>query len=249
MSRAPVRLHEPTKELLMDGTTRNWEDTFSLRIFVPTHGLCSRVGGLLLVAALSSSALGQDVTLADLEGVVIEARFLRQQTFIREGRERTNQVQNDVHIEIGFAGNIQQTVSPTAYTANGARKGKTTSGAWIIEQPRELASRGGGHGVWIFADRALTFLRTFKGGALKRIFAFARGADGLHCTGTETFAYEQGVHGIHLDSGINGMPIVILSTKPISATCRIKTTTPQSSNDRAGSPGVAPQYQGHDRGQ
>jgi hypothetical protein len=232
----------------MDGAKRN-EGTFSLCCakghFAPTHGLRSRVGGLLLVAALSSSAVGQDVTLADLEGVVIEAQFLRQQNFIRQGRERTNQLQNDLQIEIGFAGNLQQTVSPTAYTANGVMKGKTTSGSWTIEQSREIVTRGGGHGIWIFANRTLTFLRTFKGGGLKREFTFTRGADGLHCTAIETFAYEQGVRGIHLDSGINDMPIVILSTKPISATCRVKAATPQSRNDLPGRVPQLHQYQDH----
>jgi hypothetical protein len=178
---------------------------------------------LLLLAAISSPASGQAVTLADLEGALVEVRFLRQQTISREGRELSNQFQNDLKIEIGPADTIRQTNSPTAYTTRGTRTGKTTSGSWTLERPQETPTRGGGHGIWIFADGTLTFLRTFQGGALKRVFAFTRGAGGLTCTATQTFAREQGVRGIVLDSGIDNVPTVILSTKPISAMCRIKT--------------------------
>jgi hypothetical protein len=179
------------------------------------------VGPLPLLAAISP-ALGQAVTLADLEGAAIEVRLLRQQTVLREGREHSNQFQNDLKIEIGPADRIQQTNTTTAYTARGTRKGKTTSGWWTLERPRETTSRGGGHGVWIFADGTLTFLRTFQGGALKRVFAFTGGgAGGLNCTATQTFAREQGVHGIVLESAVDNVPIVILSTKPISAMCRV----------------------------
>jgi hypothetical protein len=179
------------------------------RRFAPTRRLHAGYGVLLLLAVIPDPALGQQVTLADLGGVVIEARLLRQQTLFREGREVSNQFQNDLKIEIGLSDRIQQMNSPTAYTARGIRKGKTTSGSWTIERSRETVTRGGGHSMWIFADGTLTFLRTFKGGALKRVFAFARSSNRLNCTASRTFVHEQGVRGIHLDSGIDDVPTVI----------------------------------------
>jgi hypothetical protein len=193
------------------------------RAFASTRGLHAGYSGLALLTLIVYPASAQHITLADLEGAVIEARFLRQQTIFREGHHRSNQFQNDLKIEIGPADKIQQTNNPTAYTVRGIRKGKTTSGSWTIERPRETESRGGGHSMWIFADGTLTFLRTFKGGGLKRVFAFSRDASGLGCTASQTFAHEQGVRGIHLDSSIGDVPVVILSTKPISAMCRVKT--------------------------
>jgi hypothetical protein len=108
---------------------------------------------MLFLAAISP-ALGQAVTLADLEGALVEVRFLRQQTIFREGREISNQFQNDLKIEIGPA--------------------DTT-----------------------------------------------RGAGGLNCTASQSFAREQGIRGIILDSGIDNVPTVIVSTKPISSRCRV----------------------------
>ena len=177
---------------------------------------------LLLLQTTNGPTLGQEaVALVDLEGAVIEARFLRQQTIIREGREVSNRFQNDLRIDMGPGGKIQQTISPTAYTKRGTRRGKTTSGSWTIGQVREVASRGGGHGVFNFADANLTFFRSFRGGAMKRVFAFTRGAIGLSCSATETFLHEEGVRGIQLDSALDNVPITILSSNPISANCRI----------------------------
>jgi hypothetical protein len=99
---------------------------------------------LLLLGACPAS--GQALTFAELEGAVIEARFLRQQTLLREGREVSNQFQNDLKIEIGPADRIQQTINPTAYTQRGTRKGKTTSGSFTVEHAREIPSRGGATG-------------------------------------------------------------------------------------------------------
>jgi hypothetical protein len=175
----------------------------------------------LAAAVISSPAAEKPVSFDDLKGVVIETRFLRQQTLLREGREVSNQFQTDLKIEIGSPDRIHQTISQTAYTARGTRKGKTMSGSWTLEHPQETTTRGGGHSVWIFADGTLTFLRTYQGGALKRFFTFTRISAGLACTGGENFAREQGVRGIVLNSGIDGVPTVILSTKPVSSTCRV----------------------------
>jgi hypothetical protein len=184
--------------------------------------LACALAPLFFLAAIFSPR-AQEVMLADLEGAIIEARFLRHQTLIREGHEVSNQLQTDLKIEIGPADKIRQTLSPTVHTVRGIRKGKPTSGEWTLERARETVTRGGGHTVWFFSDGALTFLRTFQGGALKRVFTFTSGPGGLSCTGTENFVREQGVRGIHLNSGFDDVPVIILTARPISATCRVKT--------------------------
>jgi len=181
------------------------------------RSLCLATG----LSVISASAWGEAVLLFDIEGTVIEIKNLRQQTLRREGRDVSNQLQSDIRITIGAGGTIHMTGTPTAYTKRGVRKGKTTSGKWTVEQTREVKTRGGGHGVWIFEDAKLTFLRTYKGGAMKRTIAFARGADGLTCNYNETFVREVGVGGIVLESAIDGVPTTILSAKQISSTCRV----------------------------
>jgi hypothetical protein len=54
------------------------------------------------------------------------------------------------------------------------------------------------------------------------MFTFTRAAGVIDCTAGQTFAFEQGVRGIVRRSGIDGEPIIILSAKPISSTCRVK---------------------------
>ena len=92
-----------------------------------------------------------------------------------------------------------------------------------LERTRELGSMGGGHGVVVFGDGTLTFLRTLKGGALKRDVAFTRGAQGLACIATEAFVRESGVGAIFFDSSIDGVPMIVVSAKQISSTCRVTT--------------------------
>src|SRR5262249_13727184 len=144
---------------------------------------------------------------------------------LRNGREGSSQVQDDFTVEIGYAGSIHQTVRPVAYSVRGRREGKIQSGVFTLERPRETRNSGGGHAVWIFEEETLTFLRAFQGGAIKRTFAFTRTLDGLNCIAGQSFAFEQGVRGIVRLSGIDNEPIIILSAKPVSSTCRVKTMT------------------------
>jgi hypothetical protein len=175
----------------------------------------------LFVPAALSPAWAQPMTLADLEGAVIDVRLLREQRISREGREFSNQFQSDFKLEIGPAGRIRSTFSPTAYTSKGTRTGKVMSGWFTLEQPREVKTSGSGHGVWIFDDGTLTYLRTFHGGGLKMVVTFARNTGEFTCRASESFLREEGVRGIVLESAIDGVPAIVLSAKPISGNCRI----------------------------
>jgi len=173
------------------------------------------------LGVISASAWGQAVTLPDIEGAVIEVRLLRQQTIRREGQEVSNQAQTDMRVAIGSGGNIQISVTPTGHSKRGTRVGKPTSGTFVLDETRGMNIGGGGHGVWTFDSGTLTFLRIFKGGALKRTMAFARTAEGLTCQANENLVREEGVKGVVTESPFDGVPIVILSAKQISSTCRV----------------------------
>jgi len=174
---------------------------------------------LLLLVATCCLA-GETVTFAELEGAVIEIKLLRQQRISREGREFSHQFQSDRKIEIGPGDRVLSWFTPTAYTPKGTRTGKTSYGFFMLEQPRNVTTSGSGYGVWLFADSKLTFLRTFHGGGLKMVVTFARGPGGLTCSADETFAREEGVPGIVLESAIDGVPATVLSAKQISGNCR-----------------------------
>jgi hypothetical protein len=196
-----------------------------------TYGGKPKVGVRIIWAAwlllfLGVDALGGDppVTFADLDGSVIELKVLRQQRIARQGREFSHQFQSDWKIEIGPDDRILLTFTPTAYTPQGTRTGKSHYGYFKLEQPRQVTTSGGGEGVWLFEEGKLTFFRTFRGGALKLVVSLSPGTDGLACSVGETFMREEGVRGIVLESAIDGVPVTVLSAKQISGDCRHEAT-------------------------
>jgi hypothetical protein len=175
---------------------------------------------LLLVAGADAVAGDQAVTFPDLDGGVIVLRVLRQQRIVRQGREFSHQFQSDWKIEIGPEDRILLTFTPTAYTPQGTRTGKSNYGYFKLDQSRQVTTSGGGEGIWQFDQGKLTFFRTFRGGGLKLVVSLSGGTNGLACTVAETFMREEGVRGIVLESAIDGVPATVLSAKQISGDCR-----------------------------
>jgi len=161
------------------------------------------------------------ITFADLDGTVIQATIVREQTLLRGNRQISNSRQSDWRIIIGPGDRIEYKLDAISHTKAGPRKAKPIHTVLRLEQPREAAQLGGGHMVWVFEDQTLTNLRVYKGGAFKRTFAFARSGNGLSCSATETLARETGVKGVELESSVDDAPIVILSAKQTSSTCKV----------------------------
>jgi hypothetical protein len=176
---------------------------------------------LLWLPLLSAPASSQAVTFAELDGALVETLVVHQQVIRREGREFPVRLESDLTLLIGPGDQIQRTWTPTSHTPRGKIQGKPQTNLIKLERTRELGSLGGGHGVVVFSDGTLTFLRTLKGGALKRDVAFARGAEALTCTATEAFVRESGVGAIFFDSSIDGVPMIVVSAKQLSSTCRV----------------------------
>ena len=107
------------------------------------------------------------------------------------------------------------------FDAGVVRKSPPLAGSYILDHPREIKNRGGGEALWTFADGTLTFLRTYKGGASRFSYAFARDGGALVCTANLYFAREQGVSGIVLNSPMDGHPLVILNVRQLSSSCRV----------------------------
>jgi len=174
------------------------------------------------------------VTLVELAGSVIEAKVIREQVVRREGRTFPVRSQDDIKLVIGADNRIEQSVTVTSDTARGQRKGPTRTGVYTLGEQRPIGTLGGGNGILTFEDGALTFIRTFKEGAVKRIFAFSRGPDGLSCTANQTFGREGGVGDLNMNSAIDGTPVIIVSFKQISSTCRVLKQSQAPSDAPAG---------------
>jgi hypothetical protein len=166
-------------------------------------------------------AWSQDVSLADLSEARIEAKVVREQVIRRDTREFPIRIESDVKLVIGPGDKVHQTWTPTSTGPKGTAKGKTLTTTVPLARPREFGALGGGHGIFIFEDQTLTFLRTLKGGAFKRVIVFGRSKDGLTCTARETFAREDGDKPIFLDAVTDGKPMIIVSWKDISSTCLV----------------------------
>ena len=79
----------------------------------------------------------------------------------------------------------------------------------------------GDHIVWLFNEGTLTALRTFKGGAYKREFIFAKAGQGLTCKVRDAFAREVGREFVTMNSSIDNAPTKIISSTQTSSTCRV----------------------------
>jgi hypothetical protein len=175
----------------------------------------------LLLLTISAPAQGQTVTFADLDGALIEAHVVRQQVIWREAKQIPVRVENNLQLVVGPGDKIQHTVTSTSHTPRGTKRSESRTSSHTLERPREVRSQGGGDALYVFLDGTLTFLRTYKGGAFKRAFAFERDKEGLTCAVTEAFAREDGVGPIFLDSFIDGVATIVVSSKQLSSTCRV----------------------------
>ena len=157
-----------------------------------------------ILAALTTPAWGQAVTLADLEGAVVEASVTYQNRALWRGQPISNQSRSDWKITMGRdgAGRVESTM--TVHNERGSRTTSPSSSSFIAGRPTQTSGQGGGHRVWIFNNGVLTMLRTYISGGFKVSVAFARGAQGLTCTIRAVHAREVGGGNIRRESPFGG---------------------------------------------
>jgi hypothetical protein len=192
---------------------------------------------LLLLALLASSqAFGQDatgnpatnkaVTFAELEGLIVDTKIVRQQVIRRTGRTFPVRVESILKMIIGSDGKFDTTWHTVNDTPRGVFQGKTLSSSGTVNQDAKESPKenlGGGVGVWSFSDGTLTYLRTYKvAGTFKRDISFSRAAEGFVCTANEAF----GSGPVVFNSPVDDVPITIVSWKQLSSTCRVSKPEP-----------------------
>jgi ribosomal protein L36 len=177
---------------------------------------------VLLAQKAVAQAVTMAVTMADLAGVSVEAEIARDQVVRREGRSFNVHLKQTWDIAVGEDQKAVTTkVGTTTTTPRGTRTARPNIGVFILGEPRQIPSRGGGSAMWEFADGTLTFTRTFPSGAFRAHFVFTRGPDGLACAATEAFARENGGRPIRLQSAFGDGEVVMISAKQVGARCRI----------------------------
>jgi hypothetical protein len=191
------------------------------------HVLSRSVVSALLLATLSAEAFAEAITLDDLAGAAVEANIHRRQDMEQDGRAFSTQAHQHWRLDINTDKTIDMTVNTTIQGPRGTRKAPPSSGRFSLNEAREVRNRGGGQGVWSFADEALHFTRTFPSGAYRAHFAFTRGEGGMTCKVTEAFAREDGNKPITLESPVDGRRVTILDSKQEPSDCEIKPAKPQ----------------------
>jgi hypothetical protein len=176
-------------------------------------------GIALFFAANASLTCAADVTLADLDGAVIEATTVHDQVGVLNGTRLPNRLVQDRKITIGPGPTLQNTIVDTISSERGTRV-RQISGTFTINKPMEIGSYGGGHGVYIFANGSLTFLRTHQSGGFKSEITFHRSSAGLTCSIGWGFARENGTGEVEISAAIGGS-WKLVSSKQISSSCRV----------------------------
>jgi hypothetical protein len=193
----------------------------------PRHALSAGVFSALLLAMPSAEALAEAITLTDLAGSVVEADIHRRQIMQRKGPQFTIETHQNWKFDINPDKTIDLVVNTTIRGPRGTRKAPPDAGRFTLEQAREVRNRGGGQGIWNFADEALHFTRTFPSGAYRVHFTFARGGDGMTCKVTEAFAREDGNKPITLDSSLGDGPVTMIESQQEPSDCRVSLAKPQ----------------------
>jgi hypothetical protein len=183
--------------------------------------LLTRVICLLSLVLASGGAFAETITVSDLAGAAVEANINRRQTMQREGRTSSVQTHQHWEFEIGTDKTINMTVRSTFHTPRGTREAPPNSGRFSLEDARDVASRGGGKGIWNFDDGALHFTRTFPSGAYRAHFTFSRVNGELRCEVTEAFARQDGNKPITLASPVDGGKVTILDSKQEPSDCKV----------------------------
>ena len=198
-------------------------------IFRLTPGVRSVLGIAVLIASASSDGGAQEgatdpksspqaVTLKDLESVRIHAKLVTEMLTQREGRQGPATQETDWQIYMEPEGRISFSFRPTTRTARGTRAAPIRATTVKLGEPW---STDNGEAVWQFKDGELDFVRSYKGGAVRTIISLKRDGQNLTCTASSTYAREQGKRGMVLNSPIDGVPVTILSWKPVSSTCNV----------------------------
>jgi hypothetical protein len=163
------------------------------------------------------AAVGQTVTLADLQGATIRNRVIYQQEGLRaDGQPFLNQATFDNTVTINSENSL---TNATAITVEG-RVVNSFSGTFALGKPKEVRRSGGGHAVFVFEGGKLTLLSTFKAGGFKRTITFARAAGGLRCSVSAPFARESGAPIFDWTTG-SGSRVRTTSIKPMSSSCEV----------------------------
>jgi hypothetical protein len=186
------------------------------------HGRNSVTNWLLAAALCTGASVGsaraQKLTIADLDGLVIESTITREQVNRVQGRAVTTIVDQTSTVEIGPLPSLKSTMRQQP---RGRPDVPTMTATFQIGEARQVGSFGGGDGEWTFEADTLTFTRSFKQGAYRFQITLVRKDNGYDCGATVSFAREDGTGQIVSWSPMLRSDVEITDWRQLSSTCRV----------------------------
>jgi hypothetical protein len=156
------------------------------------------IAWICLSPVVATSACAAGVTLADLDGAIIETSVVYDRTGRRGDVIVSGTLRDDREITIGPGESLQH-VHTMTMSGPGGPSVRQESGSYRINKPRQTQSLGGGEGVWVFEsvwvfefeNGTLTLYRS-RGYKTKTEIVFTRGTTGIACKMRASFARENG---------------------------------------------------------
>jgi hypothetical protein len=132
-------------------------------------------------------------------------------------------LQDDWNITVEPGGKISWTYRPTTSTQRGTQRGEKIANTSSLDEAWQTAN---GAAIWQFSDAELSFVRSYRGGAMRLTVAFRQDGPNLTCTASNVFARERDKNGLILNSPIDNTPVTIFSWKQVSSICDVASPAP-----------------------
>ncbi len=175
---------------------------------------------LFLTSAMPGIA--QTVTIADLQGAVVEVDLMQQERVKRDSQVRVRERHISGQIKIGPNETITTTLKNVNVRNEQARGGDPRATQFTLGQQRKTGLDD--DVIWLFSDGKLTRLRAFGGGGAggeKFIIAFEHGPNGIQCKFSMNLLIEEGKDAIQSRPRNRDTLVEILESKQVSSTCRV----------------------------
>jgi hypothetical protein len=172
--------------------------------------------GLLLVI-LTTPASAQEIALEELRGATVSVTVTRSVRLQRGDRQDVELLEDMFDLTFG-PDNVVQFVQARKTIGRGRSRPLQKSYTVKIDSVRKARA---GHAALVYLNGTLTWMRTLSKGARKFEIKFARSPAGLTCTVRRLWMQEMGADSIVSQNPRTKAPIVIVSERQISQTCRV----------------------------
>jgi hypothetical protein len=154
-----------------------------------------------------------------LEGVNIHATLVTEMLAQQGGNPQGPlTMEDDWNVTVEAGGKIKWNYGPTVRTRRGTQSGAKIASTSDLDKASRTAN---GDAMWQFSDGALTFLRSYAGGAIKVVIALGQDGQSLTCSASNVFAREREKKDFTINSPIDSTPVTILSWKQVSSNCDV----------------------------